>query len=188
MLHFWELDEVKGVQFYGRMDGGRPHSILLPVQEAWLCHATSWWWGYSLWLPKPEGDRWVEWKGVVCYHAQRVIYSKAGTLFWDDLGSFRWQGGALTHSITHWQWMSVSQSVCVSVCMCVCVLMLVCLCLLSVWLCVFVWMSAVPCEKEPPLDKLCQMTSVNVFHCMSESRWVIKTVDLIFLFSAKKHL
>lgn len=28
----------------------------------------------------------------------------------------------------------------------------------------------VPCEKEPPLDKLCQMTSVNVFHCMSESR------------------
>lgn len=124
----------------------------------------------------------------LCYHAQRVIYSKAGTLFWDDLGSFRWQGGALTHSITHWQWMSVSQSVCVSVCMCVCVLMLVCLCLLSVWLCVFVWMSAVPCEKEPPLDKLCQMTSVNVFHCMSESRWVIKTVDLIFLFSAKKHL
>lgn len=56
-----------------------------------------------------------------------MIYSKAGTLFWDESGSFRWQGGA-SHPPNHSLAMDVYLYVCVCVCTvhsCACVGMLV---------------------------------------------------------------
>lgn len=73
-------------------------------------------------LTFPTGRRWVG--GVRGRGACVTVESGHGLTAWlahrfgGDRGTFRWQGGALTHPLTHWQQMSIAK--CAFLCAFVC--------------------------------------------------------------------